>query len=356
MGGLRVRSHVSGRRGEPPERARGRWAHRYAALDLGTNNCRLLIAKPAPDGFRVIDAFSRIVRLGESVGTTGRLSEAAMERTVEALKVCAAKMRHRRVTRVWSVATEACRRAANCDQFLALVKAETGIDLDIISTQEEARLVFSGCASLLDSNSRRALVFDIGGGSTELIWLNLERPAVPEIIAWTSFGCGVVTLAEQYGSDQVSPRVYRAMLAHVDELLSPFERAYGLRLQFADGAVQMLGTSGTVTTVAGVHLELPKYDRSKVDGIWLGFDDIQHVAQRLATMDCAARAAHPCIGRGRADLVVAGCAILESIMRTWPAGRVRVADRGVREGMLRALIREADGEAEAEAGARAARN
>ena len=346
--------HVAG--GQGRSRGRGRWAHRYAALDLGTNNCRLLVAKPAPEGFRVIDAFSRIVRLGEGVGATGRLSEAAMERTIEALKVCAAKMHQHNVTRTWSVATEACRRAANCGEFLDRVKAETGIDLDIISTHEEARLVFNGCASLLDFTSRRALVFDIGGGSTELIWLDLEQPTAPEIIAWTSLGCGVVTLAEQYGRDHIPPRVYRAMLSHVDEMLVPFERAYGLRLQLADGAVQMIGTSGTVTTVAGVYLELPRYDRSRVDGLWMGFDDIQRVAQRLAAMDYASRAAHPCIGHGRADLVVAGCAILEAIMRAWPVRRVRVADRGVREGMLRALIRDADAEAEAEAGVRAARN
>ena len=348
-----MESHAPGRKGGPRTAPRGRWAHRYAALDLGTNNCRLLVAKPAPDGFQIIDAFSRIVRLGEGVGATGRLSEAAMRRTIGALKVCAKKIRRHRVTRARTVATHACRRADNCDEFLARVKAETGIELDIISTQEEARLALNGCASLLDFTSRRALVFDIGGGSTELVWLSLEGRAAPEVIAWTSLGCGVVTLAEQYGTGLIPPDIYGAMLGHVDEMLRPFERAHGLSAHVAAGEVQMLGTSGTVTTVAGVHLELPRYDRAKVDGVWISLGEIRKVAHRLAAMSYRARAAHPCIGRGRADLVVAGCAVLEAIMGAWPADRVRVADRGMREGMLRVLIREADAEAGAEQGVEA---
>jgi exopolyphosphatase/guanosine-5'-triphosphate,3'-diphosphate pyrophosphatase len=335
--------HESGT-GAPP---RGRWAHTFSALDLGTNNCRLLVARPSADGFRIVDAFSRIVRLGEGVGTSGRLSEPAMARTIGALRVCAAKMRDNRVTRSWNVATEACRRADNCDQFLSRVKAETGIELEIISTDEEARLVMDGCTALLDESMRQALVFDIGGGSTELIWLGHEAGAAPEMIAWTSLDCGVVTLAERYGSGRISPEVYDAMLGEVGERLHPFEAAHAIRPQAAAGELQMLGTSGTVTTVAAVHLGLRKYQRDRVDGVWVTFDEIRGVARRLAEMDYAARAAHPCIGRGRADLVVAGCAILEAIMRAWPAGRVRVADRGVREGILRTLVREADREAAA---------
>jgi len=261
--------------------------------------------------------------------------------------VCAAKMRDNRVTRSWNVATEACRRADNCDQFLSLVKAETGIDLEIISPDEEARLVMDGCTALLADDARQALVFDIGGGSTELIWLGHEPGAAPEMIAWTSLDCGVVTLAERYGGGRVPGHVYEAMLGDVAGRLRPFESAHRIAAQAAAGALQMLGTSGTVTTVAAVHLGLTKYRRTRVDGVWVTADEIRDVARRLADMDYGARAAHPCIGRGRADLVVAGCAILEAIMDLWPAGRVRVADRGVREGILRALVRQADREAAA---------
>ena len=312
----------------------------YAAVDLGTNNCRLLVARQNGDGFRVIDAFSRIVRLGEGLSQSGRLSEPAMARTVDALKVCAGKMRRRGVTRARCVATEACRKAENCADFIAMAEDRTGIALDIISSAEEARLAVAGCASLLDYDNRHALVFDIGGGSTELMWVGLEPGRPPRIGTWISLGVGVVTLAERWGGVEIGDGVYEAMIGEVASLLAPFEAEHRLAPIMAAGGVQMLGTSGTVTTVAGVHLDLPRYDRNRVDGAWIDFDDVSEVSRRLAAMDYHERAAHPCIGRDRADLVVAGCAILEAISRTWPVGRLRVADRGVREGVLLGLMQE----------------
>ncbi len=320
----------------------GRWAHTYAALDLGTNNCRLLVAKPTRDGFRVIDAFSRIVRLGEGVGASGRLSNEAMARTVSALKICARKMRRRGVTRSRNVATQACREAGNCDEFLDLVQRETGLRLDIISSGEEARLAVDGCAPLLDPAARHALVFDIGGGSTELTWLRVPGGGGGEVAAWMSLPCGVVTLAERYGGIDVSADIYERMVGEVRSVLQRFDAEHGLRGVLARDPVQMLGTSGTVTTLAGVHLGLPRYDRSQVDGLWLSFDHAFDAAERIRAMSYDARAANPCIGRERADLVVAGCAILAAICRTWPVGRLRVADRGVREGLLLAMMQAAD--------------
>jgi exopolyphosphatase/guanosine-5'-triphosphate,3'-diphosphate pyrophosphatase len=331
------RQHVAGR-------PRGRYAHTYAAIDLGTNNCRLLVARPTAYGFRVIDAFSRIVRLGEGLQASGQLSEAAMERSLAALKVCAGKMRRRGVTRARAVATEACRKAANCAAFLDRVEAETGLRLDIISTAEEARLALAGCAPLLDYEHRHALVFDIGGGSTELLWLELERSRAPRLVGWVSLPCGVVTLAERWGGRDIRPGTYAGMIEEVSDMLSPFEMAHGLSRHVAEGRVQMLGTSGTVTTIAGVILELPRYDRSQVDGCWLDFADVLVVSRRLATTSMEDRLAHPCIGSDRADLVVAGCAILEAIHRTWPTPLLRVADRGVREGVLLDLMHEAERE------------
>ena len=333
--------------GEPrPERWRrdaetwGRSRDIYAALDLGTNNCRLLVARPTSSGFRVIDAFSRIVRLGEGLSQSGRLSPAAMRRTIDALKVCAGKMRRRGVTRARSVATEACRKAANCAEFIAAVEAETGISLDIVTSAEEARLAVAGCASLLDYDNRYALVFDIGGGSTELMWLQLNRGQAPVVADWISLPVGVVTLAEHWGGIDIGDGIYERMVASVHALLAPFEAEHGLAQVMAEGGVQMMGTSGTVTTVAGVHLDLPRYDRNRVDGVWMDFADVTSVSRRLAAMPYDDRAAHACIGRDRADLVVAGCAILEAISSTWPVGRLRVADRGVREGVLLGLMQE----------------
>ena len=320
----------------------GRWGHTYAALDLGTNNCRLLVAKPTRDGFRVIDAFSRIVRLGEGVGVTGRLSNDAMARTISALKICARKMRRRGVTLSRNVATQACRQAENCDEFLDRVHCETGLQLDIISSGEEARLAVDGCAPLLDPAARQALVFDIGGGSTELTWLRVPHGGRVEVIAWMSLPCGVVTLAERYGGIDVSADLYERMVGEVRTVLQRFDDEHGLGGVLARDRVQMLGTSGTVTTLAGVHLGLPRYDRSRVDGLWLSFDHAFDVSERIRAMSYDARAANPCIGRERADLVVAGCAILAAICRTWPVGRLRVADRGVREGLLLAMMQAAD--------------
>jgi exopolyphosphatase / guanosine-5'-triphosphate,3'-diphosphate pyrophosphatase len=311
----------------------------FAALDLGTNNCRLLVARPlVGGGFRVIDAFSRIVRLGEGVSRTRRLSEAAMERTISALRVCALKLERRGVTSARAVATEACRRAENCDDFIDRVEQETGIALDIITTHEEARLALGGCAPLLDPAVRRALVFDIGGGSTELMWLKLGSGGRPRMIDQISIPQGVVGLTESYGGDQVSPDTYVRMVSEISSALAAFEARNGIRTSVARGEVQMLGTSGTVTTLAGIHLGLQRYERSLVDGSYLQIDHARAVSRRLLELDFAGRAAYPCIGRDRADLVIAGCAVLEAICDTWPVTRLRIADRGLREGILVDLI------------------
>jgi exopolyphosphatase/guanosine-5'-triphosphate,3'-diphosphate pyrophosphatase len=320
----------------------------FAALDLGTNNCRLLIARRAASGFRVVDAFSRIVRLGEGLALAGALSPPAMDRTVDALKVCAGKIDNRHVTAGRYVATEACRRATNCATFLERVRAETGIELEIISTAEEARLVVTGCAPLLHPRVPYAIVFDIGGGSTEIIWLRhaTERGALrsrPEILGSVSLPFGVVTFTERFGGIEVSPAIYRAMVAEAEAALAPFEAKHHIRREVRGGRVQMLGSSGTVTTLAGVNLALPRYIRALVDGTTLTFNQIDIVSRHLARLDIEGRAASPCVGRERADLVLSGCAILDAICSTWPIGRLRVADRGIREGILIDLMQETSG-------------
>jgi len=312
----------------------------FAAIDLGTNNCRLLVARRSGRGFRIIDAFSRIVRLGEGLAQSNRLSAAAMDRTLEALAVCAGKMARRRVTLARSVGTEACRRAENCDEFLERVRAETGIPIEIISSDEEARLVVAGCAPLLDRRTPFAIVFDIGGGSTELVWLRLPRNPrqPPQVLDYVSLPHGVVTLSDRYGGRAVTEEAYAAMLGEVQGALAAFEARHRIARRIERRQVQMLGSSGTVTTLAGIHLNLPRYSRSAVDGSSLDFGQVETVSQRLLGMDYEARVAHPCIGGERADLVLAGCAILAAICTLWPVGRVRVADRGLREGILHALV------------------
>ena len=337
----------------------------YAALDLGTNNCRLLIARPTRRGFQVIDAFSRIIRLGEGVAQSGRLSEAAIDRTLDALKVCAQKMVRNRVTRSRLVATEACRAASNGGEFIARVKRDIGMELEVLSREAEAQLAVSGCASLIDEACDHALVFDIGGGSSELIWLDVSKrranwnasladrlDATDCIAAWTSLPVGVVSLAERFGGRHVGPGDFEEMVAWVSRLLQPFEEKHNFAERIAEGRVHFLGTSGTVTTVAGIQLRLPRYDRRRVDGCWLDCADVRKVTTTLLGQTYEQRVAQPCIGRDRADLVLAGCAILEALMRAWPTKRLRVADRGLREGML-ATMMAADGfEAVSQVGSR----
>jgi exopolyphosphatase/guanosine-5'-triphosphate,3'-diphosphate pyrophosphatase len=328
-------------------------ASAYAALDLGTNNCRLLVARPSRRGFRVIDAFSRIIRLGEGVAASRRLSEEAIERTIDALKVCAAKMRRHRVERAGLIATEACRLADNAAQFLSRVRTETDLDIQVVTREAEARLAVSGCASLIDIECDLVLVFDIGGGSSELIWLDLARcrrranggqlgrlDMQDCVVAWTSLPAGVVTLAERYDCRFVDADTFEAMVGDVTALLAPFEAGHRLRQRIAGKRTQLLGTSGTVTTVAGVHLGLPRYDRKRVDGCWLDVRQARAVTRRLLASSHEERVAEPCIGKERADLVLAGCAILEAVLRTWPCDRLRVADRGLREGILATLMTE----------------
>jgi len=325
----------------------------YGALDLGTNNCRLLVARPSRRGFFVIDAFSRIIKLGEGVSTSGVLSEEAIVRTIEALKVCSAKMARRGVTRSRLVATEACRIALNGPDFIARVKRETGLSLEIIGRETEARLAVSGCASLIDKQSDYALIFDIGGGSSEFVWLNLkngrrarrisleDRLRIQDCIeAWTSLPFGVVTLAERFGSSRAEGFQFEDMVQFVQTKLEPFSRANGIGAKIASTNTHLLGTSGTVTTIAGVYLGLAEYTRAKVDGCWLSTESIREVSKRIAAMDWAERAAQPCIGAERADLILAGCAIMEAMIRVWPVNSLRVADRGLREGILATLIAE----------------
>lgn len=319
----------------------GRRGPVLAALDLGTNNCRLLVARPVRGGFRIIDAFSRIVRLGEGLSRSNALSDDAMARTLAALRICGAKMRRRGVTDVRAVATEACRRAANCDAFLQLVSDQTGIDIEIITSDEEARLALAGCAQLLERQVPRAIVFDIGGGSTEIMWLDLSSTGPdgtwPRLIDQMSVPHGVVSLTETFGGDRVAPQDYRSMVATVGDCLAAFDARNGIAAAVAGGQVQILGASGTVTTLAGIQLGLTRYDRSKVDGSWLDYAEAREITAMLLDLDYAGRAAHPCVGHDRGDLVIAGCAVLQAMWQRWPVPRLRIADRGVREGILTEL-------------------
>ncbi len=342
----------------------------YAALDLGTNNCRLMIATFANSQFRIVEAFSRIVRLGEGLTHSGNLHERAMDRAMKALKICAEKIEKRGAVRIRAVATQACRIARNGRDFIARVERETGLKLTIISPEEEAHLSVMGCASLLDPRevspvARAALVMDVGGGSTELSWVELgdEKPAttvsLPEaqILAqsnalriarrmprpryWISIPVGVVTLAERFPEPASghTEAWFEAMVEDVSKTVRHFSDPETLRPHFDKGEAYIVGTSGAITSLAGMHLGLERYDRSRVDGLWMTKSHVQSVITRLLDLGHAGRELEPCIGKDRADLVLAGAAILEAIQRLWPCQRLRVADRGLREGLLLSMAK-----------------
>ncbi len=309
----------------------------FAALDLGTNNCRLLVGAPARGGFRVVDSFSRIVRLGEGLARTGALSDAAMARTLDAMAACAERLTRRRVRHFAAVATEACRRATNGAPFLARVAAETGLRPRIITPREEAELAMESCAPLLAPGDRRAILFDIGGGSTEIAWIRAGRP--PELIGYASIPYGVVTLAERAGANCYSTQGFLEVADEVTERLAAFDRLHCIRQEVARGGVRLIGTSGTVTTLAGVVLDLPRYRRQFVDGIELPGHAADTALARLFEMGRNGLSLHPCVGPERADFVLPGCAVYAAIRRLWPVESLTVADRGLREGMLMRLMR-----------------
>ncbi len=312
--------------------------HAYGAIDLGTNNCRLLVARPCEEGFTVVDAFSRVVRLGEGMATSGKLSEGAMDRAVAALAVCAEKLRRRRVGLARSVATEACRRAVNGRHFVERVRHETGICLEIISPEEEARLAVLGCHRLLEPGDGPALIFDIGGGSTELVLIDTDGGGVPRIKCWWSAPWGVYSLTESEGRDFANADERLAAYGRMRERVRHAFRRFSELLPASKDNIRLMGTSGTVTTLASVHLALPSYDRRAIDGVMVPVASMRGISEQLSRLSHDERARFPCIGHERADLVVAGCAILEAIMDIWPAETLGVADRGIREGILRALM------------------
>ena len=334
-------------------RVRSKQSHRgwsrsrtFAAIDLGTNNCRLLIARQIGDGFKVIDSYSQVVKLGEGLEATGRLSAESMDAAVEALKVCARKMASKRVKRWRCVATEACRRAENGEAFLRRVKEESGISLEVISPRVEARLAVMGCVKLVDPTKDVALVIDIGGGSTELSWVDVRRLREeedarvhrPPISAWASLPLGVVTLSDKVPEGGDRAEWYEAMKQEVRNAIKDQGCDTRFTRAFEEGRGHLIGTSGTITSLAGIHLKLPYYQRAKVDGLWLRSADAVRVARDMASRSVQERAQEPCIGADRAQLLVAGCAITDVICEMWPSKMIRVADRGLREGMLIGLI------------------
>jgi exopolyphosphatase/guanosine-5'-triphosphate,3'-diphosphate pyrophosphatase len=331
-----------------------------AAIDLGTNSCRLLIAvvniaslkktffrkRPNPQGWKIIDSYAKIVRLGEGLHKNDLLSDEAIDRTIEALRICKKKLDFHHVLRIRAVATEACRRASNSDILIERAKTELGLNIEIVSAKEEARLALTGCAGILTSRIPYAIVFDIGGGSTEIIFIKIDsegrqRPGYPimfEVIDSISIPYGVVTVSELYAQFATSPEIHQNIREMVVTAIEKFIERNQILPLIEAGQLQMVGSSGTITTLAAVKLELPRYERKRIDGTYMDLADIHSISQSLLMMTEDERGQHPCIGGGRSDLVIVGSAILQGICDAIPTTQLRVADRGVREGILSELL------------------
>ncbi|MBR1648877.1 MAG: Ppx/GppA family phosphatase [Alphaproteobacteria bacterium] len=307
----------------------------YAAIDLGTNSCRLVIATPSPTSFRVIETFSRITRLGEGIINDNLLSRDAVKRTIRALKICSGIINeYAPIYRSRFVATAACRRAVNCADFLSEVKRQTGLNIEIISSQEEARLAVVGCVPLLNRNLKRALVFDIGGGSTEISLARVTNSGKTFIEGYISLPYGVVTVSEAFPNKDMTDLAYNTIIERTHKLLESFEAKHHIFEAIKNQEIQVIGTSGTVTVLGAVQLNLPHYNRSAVDGISINRQDLLHSITKIRRMGVEGRKKHPCIGPLKADLTIAGCAIIEGICSFWPISEITVADRGIREGIL----------------------
>ncbi|MCO8144411.1 Ppx/GppA family phosphatase [Rhodovulum tesquicola] len=334
----------------------------YAALDLGTNSCRMLIAQPKGSQFHVVDSFSKSVQLGTGLESSGRLSRSSMARTVQALRICKGKLEKHQVARMRLVATEACRRATNAREFISFVRHETGLELEIIEPEEEARLAVVSCAPLVSTRTEQLLVVDIGGGSTELVWIDLsavprhDRPRAimrlhggfhpadnpfpaARVVDWISVPLGVATLKEQFDDVEDDHARFALMSWFFEENLADFSP---YAAEQAKEGFQIIGTSGTVTTVAASHLGLKRYDRTKVDGLRMTSAQIDQVIRTYLYLGPEGRRTDPRIGRDRHALIMSGAAILQALMRLWPTDRLSVADRGLREGLLYAQM-SADG-------------
>ncbi|MGR3434947.1 MAG: Ppx/GppA phosphatase family protein [Shimia sp.] len=351
---------------EPPALPQAKLPPLYAALDLGTNSCRMLIARPKGNQFEVVDSFSKAVQLGSGLEATGKLSRASMAKTVQAMRICRQKLKQHKVDRMRLVATEACRRATNARDFVRYVRRETGLQLDIIAPKDEARYAVISCAPLVSKKTEQLLVVDIGGGSTELVWIDLREvprkdrraaimemhagfdgpPGGAKVVDWISVPLGVATLREQFDDVSDDAARFALMSCHFEEALADFT-PYATE-QSREG-FQIIGTSGTVTTVAASHLGLRRYDRTKVDGLRMTSDEIDRVIRAYLDLGPSGRRADPRIGRDRQALIMSGAAILQALLRAWPTDKLSVADRGLREGLLYAQMN-ADGAFDPELG------
>jgi exopolyphosphatase/guanosine-5'-triphosphate,3'-diphosphate pyrophosphatase len=296
---------------------------RVATIDIGTNTVLLLVAeRDGEAGLRPVVERATITRLGEGVDRTHRLAPAAIARTVECIADYGRSVRELGVERVAVVGTSAMRDASGGEEIRAAVRAHVGVDARVISGDEEARLTFRGALSGLTTSDAELAVFDIGGGSTEVVLG--RRVEGRHVISWArSFDVGSVRLTERHGEDRVAiQRAVREVFASVPPL---------------PGAGEPVGIAGTMTTLAAVSMQLVPYDGARVHGHVMTRQELEAVLDRIAALDVESRRGVPGMEPKRADVIVAGAVIAVSLLDRWGATTMRISDRGVRWGLAEEL-------------------
>lgn len=307
----------------------------FAAIDLGSRNCRTIVGCQSKAGaFEYIETYSKSVSLADGVAASKKLSRKSMDRTIEALAFCSKVLSRYAGLTYLAVATDAMRRAENASVFIKRVKRELGLIISIITPQEEAYYAALGCIEVLSLETEIFVVFDIGGGSSEIALCRQKSDKDIELIDSLSIPYGVINLLES--KDHLTFSGYSNLVQKISDLSRDFLNQYATTLDFVNN-FQCIGTSGTTTTVAALNMNLRFYDREKINDSILQFSEILKTVHYVQSLSEDERKLHPYISQSNEDLVLGGLTILEGIVRGLPASTITVTDRGVRDGVVYAL-------------------
>lgn len=307
----------------------------FASIDLGTNTVRLLVVTGNSKGFTTLHSNQLITRLGEGLSHSGILKDIAMERTIKAVLDFKREASKYSPFAIWVAATSAVREAKNRNEFIEKIREVTGLELEVIPWEEEARRTLLGVFSGLDGNIKKAIVFDIGGGSTEYI-LTVDKRLVKSV----GTALGVVHLSEKYiRKDPVDDGELIILESVItNKIRNVKSQLHDVLCTMHD--VRLIGTAGTVTTIAALDLNLHPYDPAKVNGYVLNIENVKEILKKLKNMTLEERRNIPALESGREDLIIPGAVIVIKTMEIFGFNEMIVSDYGLREGIILAKMSE----------------
>ena len=297
--------------------------NRFAAIDLGSTNCRLVIVDIIEDKYKIICSFSEILNLGRNLSFSNEFNDEIIEKTIEIFKIISQKLKYYNVLSYRCVATEACRQSINSDELVKRIHERTNIEIEIIPSKEEARLCLKSCLNHNVNLNDFNLVFDIGGGSTEIIIF--DSIYSNKDFDFLSIPIGVINFSEK-----VSLFKTEKVLGQLEKQMMFFSK----KKKIHNEPISIIGSCGTVTTLCAIHLKLNYYQKSLVDNTLLEIEDLKQTCNFVKRLSSEEKEKHPCIGPQRINLLDNGILILEKILESWPVKRILVSDRGLREGII----------------------